>query len=615
MSISPRWFAFLTLLCATLAVLLLSPGLSGGFIFDDTANIIENGALHITSLDAQSLLQAAYSFQPGGGSRPLSMLSFALDFWRGGLIPSVFKTTNLFIHALTTIALVPFLRLLFTLAGWTRSRATLAALSLGLLWAIHPLQASTVLYVVQRMQTLATLFMVLALFAYLRARQAQIEGQPSRKNWGLMVLFWALAFASKEDSALLPAYTLALEITVLGFRGAQPNVAQALRRTYLVLALVGLAAYTMVVIPHFWSWEAYPSRDFSSYERLLTQARVLVMYLGQILLPLPGNLPFFYDDLAPSRGLLEPVTTLPALAAVVGLLLLAWRWHEQRPVFALGILIFFAGHFVTSNVIGLELAFEHRNHFPLIGAVLAAGDLIFGLLDRLCAPRSVATAILLALLIAAGSFTSARASVWGHALKLAHESVELAPSSVRAWLLLCTTYFELSGRNPEHPFFNQAIEYCGKGGELPYSAAPLANVVLFKALNGSVVDADWERFLARLRTVPMNAENKRLIWAVISNFSRNNSLDEERVLETVEIAIDRARFLPAEYLRIAYFVLDDTKHPEAAYTYFVRSMDAIIPRDPLIPWILSDLTERGREDWAQQLEERARSQGKLESNP
>lgn len=604
----------IAVLCAACALLTLYPGLSGGFIFDDRANIIENGALHITSLDTQSLLHAAYSFQPGGGSRPLSMLSFALDFWRGGLSPAAFKTTNLVIHGLTTIALVPFLHLLFSLAGWSRRRSAYAALAVGLLWAVHPLQVSTVLYVVQRMQTLATLFLVLALFAYLRARQAQIEGRPSRQSWGLMLVFWGLAFASKEDSALLPAYTLALELTVLGFRTAQPVPSRTLRRTYLTLVLAGLAAYTLVVIPHFWSWEAYPSRDFSSYERLLTQARVLMIYVGQILLPLPGNLPFFYDDLQPSRGLLEPLTTLPALAAIAGLLILAWRWRARRPILALGILIFFAGHFVTSNVIGLELAFEHRNHFPLIGAVLAAGDLVLAALDRLHAPRRLAAAALLAVVVTMGGLTTARASVWGHAVKLAHESVELAPRSVRAWLLLCTTYFELSGRNPEHPYFDRAIQYCGEGGALPYSSTLLANVVLFKTLKGTVTDTDWVRFLERLRTVPMNAENKRVIWAVVSNFTRSNPLDEQRVLEAVEIAVNRARFLPAEHLRLAHFVLDHTQRPEAAYPYFVRTMDSIMPNDPLIPWILSDLTERGRGDWARQLEDTVRKQGKLDSN-
>ena len=53
--------------------------------------------------------------------------------------------------------------------------ALVALSALALAWAAHPLQVSAVLYVVQRIQTMGTLFLVLALWAYLQARQAQIE--------------------------------------------------------------------------------------------------------------------------------------------------------------------------------------------------------------------------------------------------------------------------------------------------------------------------------------------------------------------------------------------------------------------------------------------------------
>ena len=57
---------------------------------------------------------------------------------------------------------------------------------------------------------------------------------------------------------------------------------QRLASTILVMTLVGTALYLFWLLPHYWSTEAYGGRDFNSIERLLTQARVLVMYLGQI---------------------------------------------------------------------------------------------------------------------------------------------------------------------------------------------------------------------------------------------------------------------------------------------------------------------------------------------
>src|SRR5690606_15022620 len=143
--------------------------------------------------------------------------------------------------------------------------------------------------------TLATLFIVLALWAYLHARRAQIEGRPGRTGMILTGLLGAIALSCKEDAVLLPGYLLALELTVLRFRTAEPALARRLQRSYLFAALLGAAVFLFVVVPYFWSWDTYPYRDFSSAERLLTQGRVLCLYLWQMLVPLPAHMPFFYD--------------------------------------------------------------------------------------------------------------------------------------------------------------------------------------------------------------------------------------------------------------------------------------------------------------------------------
>ncbi len=324
MSSSRRSFLLCSLACAALAALFFLPGLSGGFLFDDGFNIQFNSSLHIESWSMESLQQAIYSFAPGNGSRILAELTFAMDYWRGGLDPSVFKTTNIVIHAFTTFALTLFFRLLLQAADCPPMRARQAALVMALVWALHPLPVSSVLYVVQRMQTLGTLFLVLALWAYLKMRMAQIEGGRSRGFGVLTGFFWVLALASKEDSAILPAYTWLLELTVLRFRARQAVLAKALRNGYSILVVMGVLVYCFVVVPRYWSWEAYAGRDFSSFERLLTQGRMLVMYLGQILWPMPSHMPFYYDQIEVSRGWMQPITTLPSLLLIFALLVLSW---------------------------------------------------------------------------------------------------------------------------------------------------------------------------------------------------------------------------------------------------------------------------------------------------
>src|SRR3546814_19440342 len=113
-----------------------------------------------------------------------------------------FKTTNIVIHALTACALAWFFRSLLLISGVPGERARWCAPVLALAWAAHPLQVSSVLYAVQRFQTMGTLFLVLALWAYLKARQAQIEGRPGRTGLLLALLRWVAAMGGKEDYVL-----------------------------------------------------------------------------------------------------------------------------------------------------------------------------------------------------------------------------------------------------------------------------------------------------------------------------------------------------------------------------------------------------------------------------
>ncbi|KAF1726513.1 hypothetical protein [Pseudoxanthomonas japonensis] len=594
----PLWAA----LCALLAAFMLSPGLGGGFIFDDRPNIQENGALHVTQLTAENLRDAAYSFQPGHGSRPLSMLSFALDHWRaGGLDPKAFKLTNLVIHTLTALALALLLRRLLKLTRLPSRQAAWTAIAMAALWAVHPLQVSSVLYVVQRMQTLSTLFVVLALWAYLTARQAQIEGVRSRIYFVLTGLFAVLALAAKEDAILLPAYAFVLELTVLRFRAADPALAVRMRRGYLWATVAGFAVYVLVILPHYWSWDNYPGRTFSSFERLLTQGRVLVMYLGQILLPLPDRLPFFYDELQISRGLWDPPSTLPALGLIAALLMLAWRWRNDRPVFACGVLLFFAGHVITSNVINLEMAFEHRNQLPLVGVLLAAGDLCFAAIRRWGIKPGWVAGLAAVALVTTGAATLSRSYMWGEPLRFAQYSVDIAPRSERAWLALGGTYADFSGLRPNSPYLQKAIETCERGAQKIDSALLLSNVVSYRTIQGTVTQADWQRFHQRLERAPMTQQNRQVVWTQIRNAKRGIPMDERGVLDTMKIVSRRATFSTEENLQLASYVFSDTQHSDEAFPYLKRAVEQAKPDDPLVAKTFSQLHEAGRDDWVEQL--------------
>src|SRR5690606_13178312 len=138
-------------------------------------------------------------------------------------------------------------------------------------------------------------------------------------------------------------------------------------------------------------------------------------------------------------------TTLPAILILLGLLTAGWQLRTRSPLFSLGILLFFSAHFIASNVIGLELAYEHRNHFALIGAVLALGSLLAQTSCRVKLRPAVQAGLCLTLLVALGGTTLLRAHNWRNSVSLAEASTLAAPGSPRAWIQLCDARFNAGG--------------------------------------------------------------------------------------------------------------------------------------------------------------------------
>jgi len=604
---SLRLFLLICVVCAFVASLCLLPGLGGGFVMDDVASIKRNTALQFDELGSNSLMHAAYSFQPGGGSRPVPMLTFALDQWRGGGAAHAFKVTNLAIHALTVVVLAFFVRKLLLLAGWPVRQAAAGALLVALLWGVHPLQVSSVLYVVQRMQTLVTLFMALALWAYLLMRQAQIEGRHSRLYGLLVILFWALGLACKEDAVLLPAYALIAELTVLKFAAASDRIAMILRRGYLLMCVVGSAFFFLIALPHFWSWDAYPFREFSTIERLLTQGRVLVTYLQQILLPLPSLMPFYYDDFRVSRGLLDPPATIFALGGLAFLLAWAWRWRGRRPVFSFGVFLFFAGHFITSNVVNLELAFEHRNHLPLIGILLGCVDLGVMVLSGRGRFRAnwllpLTVGVLVGLL---ATLTVTRAHMWGDPMRLASGTLKLAPQSERAWLMFGAANVDRSGFVASSPWLDSAITVNGLGVRVTGSAVMQSNVVVYKTIRGDVTPDDWQALQLRVAVAPVNVQNRGISNILLNNVDLGLALDHDAVAAVLKTMARRVEFDRDENLRIATFVYNETSQPLEALMYMRHAVELSAPDDPVIAALFSQLSAVGRDDWVRELRKSA----------
>lgn len=436
-----RGLALAGLVLIGLVGLVYLPGLGGGFAFDDYHTIVDNPSLDIQTLSWDALLDAAMSgVGIGPLARPLAMLSFAANRSVAGLRPEAYKLTNLAIHALNALLIFGLLR------SWLPRLAprapTACAWLIAALWALHPINLTAVLYVVQRMTSLSATFVLLALALYTGARLRQLRGVPIPTLWSLAVaLCVVLALLCKETALVLPLYGLLIEVCVLRPRRV-PLTTRA--RTAL-----GCAAVTMVVggVWYFLHSIApgYGGREFTLGERLWTEARVICAYLRLLIVPAPGAYALFHDDLLLSRGWLAPISTLLSVLGLLAVSALVVTRRARQPYLAFGWAWFLVGHLLEGSFVPLELMHEHRNYLPGLGILTL---LVLALADALAsrpAARRLCAALALAIL---GTVTALRASLWADPVLQIETDLAHHPRSPRLWYEAGRLRVEGAGSDP-----------------------------------------------------------------------------------------------------------------------------------------------------------------------
>jgi tetratricopeptide (TPR) repeat protein len=348
-------------------------GLNSIYLFDDSPNLEDLADIDNIN-DMAKFVTEGISSQMG---RPVSLLTFALQAHNWPSNPWAFKYVNLMIHLLNGCLIFWLILSLTRLMKLPEKQCLLLSVLTASLWLLHPLQVSTVLYVIQRMTQLTVFFTLAGLLVYLKGRQQLGRGELKSGFFWVSLgvgLGGILATLSKENGILLVLYILVLEFTVLHTL-QKPRYWRLWSWIFLYFPLILLAFYFATHLSNL--LQSYQIRDFTMGERLLTEARVLTDYLTKILFPRPQAFGLFQDDYRISRHLLNPPSTLIAVIFITTMFGAAIHLRRRYPVFSMGVLWFLAGHLLESSFIGLVIAFEHRNYLPSLGVLFAS---IYGIL-------------------------------------------------------------------------------------------------------------------------------------------------------------------------------------------------------------------------------------------
>ena len=409
------------------------PGLAGEFFFDDRPNIVLNPSVKLSSLSWESLRLAWSGGTSGQFGRPISQVSFALNYYFSGFSPYVFKLANLIIHCLNGVLV--FL-LAYQLLDSLRQRLKtgyvgLYAALLASIWLLHPIQLTSVLYAVQRMTSLSAFFLLAALVFHIMARR-RIDGQRVTvllliMAWGVC---WPLSVLSKETGILFPAFVAAYELII---RRSEHGALDIVGRAIFILSLILVIGIIPYLASPFgqWIFSGYEIRSFSLIERLLTESRVIWAYLGWMIFPGLASFALFHDDIVVSTGLIDPWTTLPSLIGLFGLVFWVAFNSRRFPLAAFGIAWFLIGHSLESTFIPLELVHEHRNYLPLLGILLIPITWLDSLAAKPGASRTLALTLVAVALAYPAFVTAMRSDMYANEMIRTQVEAQFHPNSAR----------------------------------------------------------------------------------------------------------------------------------------------------------------------------------------
>jgi Tfp pilus assembly protein PilF len=404
------------------------------FVFDDVPNIQENSFIRITDLGIKGLYEAG--FKSPCSNRPLANITFALNYYFGRYDVVGYHAANILIHLINGV-------LVYVLAGLLYRRVTpqgpeprstttvrggpWMALFAALIFVAHPIQTQSVTYIVQRMNSLAAMFYLMAFILYAKGREAE----NGKERWLLFLgglLSWLLALGSKEIAVTLPVTLFLYECFFL-----QDLRSDWLKRNWRhfieIAVIVGVLA--MIYLkgePLEKILATYRYRDFTLGERVLTQFRVVVFYMSLVLFPLPSRLNLLHL-FGKSQSMFNPITTFLSMLIIVSMICFSIKTARKERLTSFCILWFFIHLVLESSIIGLEMIFEHRLYLPLFGFGLMLPYLLSRMLSKRIPLAHVALAAIV-LCLAVG--TTKRNAVWKDTVTLWSDVLKKNPKSHRA---------------------------------------------------------------------------------------------------------------------------------------------------------------------------------------
>ena len=393
---------------ALFAWLLYVPSLRNAFVSDD---IILIGNPDIRTLDAGTVKRLFttnfwdVSDATSGMYRPLTSLSYVIDYHMNGSKPAGFHETNMILNAAVSAMVFIVLLEMFS--------QPLLALLAALWFAAFPMHVENVAWISGRTDVVATLFALVSLWFYARWRKKGGLGAPLAS-----LLCYVLALLGKEVAVVLPGVVAVYELLP---RAANERSKRGAGRWLVLLGMCVLTAGYFGVRRFLLgsSLGALPRVTHGISQAVALTFSITAHYAYKLVWPF---------RLSPTPDFPPPphffnLHTLVGIAVVALVVASVIRWRRNR-AFVFGMAVIACGlapvlHIVPAN----QILAERFLYFPSFGYALLASLVVTHFLER---GRTVTVAAFAVVLLVCCTQTVMGTLVWKDDLILYKRAVAMS---------------------------------------------------------------------------------------------------------------------------------------------------------------------------------------------
>lgn len=566
-----NWRIFVILF--VLVWIIYSNTFHASFHLDDFQNITENEQIHIENLYPSTIFNSVFnhSFDNLLFYRPIPNITLAVNWYFGKDDVTGYHAVNIAIHLFTAFFLYLAIFNLFNTPKLTdryMGDKRFIALLAATLWAANPIHTQAVTYIVQRMAAMAALFYIIGIFFYLKARLCNSLKKKIVLFSGFLIAF-LMAVGSKENAVILPVSILLIEIIFFQSIFDFKTIKKLLFLGWLLVLVISLMGFILFLKGDFVSHvlDIYETRNFTLFERLITEPRVVVFYLSQIFYPIADRLSIDHDIVL-STSFFSPWSTLPAIFFIIFSTMIAFWQINKSPLFSFAVLFFFVNHIIESSIIPLELVFEHRNYLPSLFLFLPIAAGLKWLIDYYSKEimGGVLIGFVIVLISMLGMGTYIRNLAWIDEKTLWEDTIEKAPGRARGYQNLAATYYASINNYDKILELSEKAMYLEDNTRYKaevLSLANMANVYAKHKKNYEKVIQIYNRILS------INPENFSAKYHLTLALIQTEQL-EEAIKYVDQLLSEHPESI--NYLNTKAFILLKQEEPEEAIKYLTKTI-------------------------------------------